>query len=227
MQPDELRRAIEGPARVAGLRLEPGLVQTLLGDIAGEPGGLPLLSHALYESWVRRDGRVLTIEGYIAAGGVRGAIAHTAEQVYQDCSPDERVVMRRMFLRLTELGDATDDTRRRVPLAELLPADADVLERLARSRLVVVGDDSAEIAHEAVIREWPRLREWLEEDRDELLALRQLSTAARAWDADGRDEADVYRGARLAAALELRDGEHPLSRRRARLPGREPGRTGP
>ncbi len=211
MQPDELRRAIEGPARVAGLRLEAGLVETLLGDVADEPGGLPLVSHALYESWVRRDGRVLTIEGYAAAGGVRGAIAHTAEHVYQDCSPDERAVMRRMLLRLTELGEATDDTRRRVPLAELLPADGDVLERLARSRLVVVGDDSAEIAHEAVIREWPRLREWLEEDREELLTLRQLSTAARAWDADGRDEADVYRGARLAAALELRDGEQPLS----------------
>ncbi len=211
MQSDELRRAIEGPARAAGLRLDPGLVETLLGDVAGEPGGLPLLSHALYESWVRRDGRVLTIEGYAAAGGVRSAIAHTAEHVYQDCSHDERVVMRRMFLRLTELGETTDDTRRRVPLAELLPGDEDVLERLARSRLVVVGDDSAEIAHEAVIREWPRLREWLEEDREALQTLRQLSRAARTWDGEGRDEADVYRGARLAAALELRQGEHPLS----------------
>jgi WD40 repeat protein/tRNA A-37 threonylcarbamoyl transferase component Bud32 len=210
MQPDELRRAIEGPARVAGLRLEPGLVETLLGDIAGEPGGLPLLSHAVYECWVRRDGRVLTIEGYVAAGGVRGAIAHTAEQVYQDCSPDERLDMRRMLLLLTELGAGTDDTRRRVPLAELGPADEDVLERMARSRLVVVGDDSAEIAHEAVIREWPRLREWLEEDREELQTLRQLSLAARSWDAEGRDETAVYRGARLAAALELRDGEHAL-----------------
>ncbi len=211
MQSDELRRAVEGPARVAGLRLEPRLVETLLGDVAGEPGGLPLLSHALYESWVRRDGRVLTIEGYLAAGGVRSAIAHTAERVYEDCSPDDRGVMRLLLVRLTELGEGTDDTRRRVPLAEVLPADEGVLERLARSRLVVVADDSAEIAHEAVIREWPRLREWLAEDREELLVLRQLSTAARAWDAEGRDEADVYRGARLAAALELRDGEHPLS----------------
>jgi WD40 repeat protein/tRNA A-37 threonylcarbamoyl transferase component Bud32 len=211
MQPDELRRAIEGPARVAGLRLEPGLVQTLLGDVAGEPGALPLLSHALYESWARRDGRVLTIEGYVAAGGVRGAIAHTAERVYQGCSHDERTVMRRLFLRLTELGEGTDDTRRRVPLAELLPGDQDVLERLARSRLVVVGDDSAEVAHEAVIREWPRLRAWLEEDREALQALRRLSTAARTWDAEGRDEAGVYRGTRLAAGLELRDGEHPLA----------------
>jgi WD40 repeat protein/tRNA A-37 threonylcarbamoyl transferase component Bud32 len=211
MQPDELRRAIEGPARVAGLRMEPGLIETLLGDVAGEPGGLPLVSHALYESWLRRDGRVLTIEGYLAAGGVRGAIAHTAEQVYQDCSPDERVVMRRTLLLLVELGEGTDDTRRRVPRSELLPGDEVVLERLARSRLVVVGDDSAEIAHEAVIRVWPRLREWLKEDREELQTRRQLSTAARTWDAEGRDEAGVYRGARLAAALELRDGEYPLT----------------
>ena len=211
MQSDELRRVIEGPARVAGLRLDPGLIETLLGDVAGEPGGLPLLSHALYESWLRRDGRVLTIDGYRAAGGVRGAIARTAEDAYQDCSPDQRVVMRRMLVRLVELGEGADDTRRRVPLAELLPEDQAVLERLTRARLVVVGDGAAEIAHEAVIREWPRLRGWLAEDRDELQALRQLSTAARAWDAGGRDEADLYRGPRLVASLELCSGAHRLN----------------
>src|SRR6185437_1443289 len=100
MRGDELRRAIEGPARAAGLRLEAGLVDSMLADIEREPGALPLLSHALYESWARRNGRVLTRAGYLAAGGVRGAIAQTAEELYVGCSPQERVLMRRMFLRL-------------------------------------------------------------------------------------------------------------------------------
>ena len=218
MQTDELRRAIEGPARAAGLRLEAGLVDAMLADVEGEPGALPLLSHALYESWARRDGRVLTRAGYRAAGGVRGAIAHTAEEVFLGCSEQEQALMRRMLLRLTELGEATEDTRRRVPLAELIPEGEGageataVLERLAGSRLLVVGDDSAEIAHEALIREWPRLRGWLAEDREELRALRQLTTAARSWDEAGRDEADLYRGPRLAAAVELAGEERQLSR---------------
>ena len=121
MRTDELRRAIEGPARAAGLRLEAGLVDAMLADVEGEPGALPLLSHALYESWARRDGRVLTRAGYRAAGGVRGAIAHTAEEVFLGCSPQEQALMRRMLLQLTELGETTEDTRRRVPLAELIP----------------------------------------------------------------------------------------------------------
>ena len=206
MQSDELRRAIERPARAAGLRLEAGLVDAMLADVEGEPGALPLLSHALYESWARRDGRVLTLAGYREAGGVRGAIARTAEEVFVGCSPREQALMRRMFLRLTELGDATEDSRRRVPLAELNgegdPEAASVLERLAASRLLVVGDDSVEIAHEALIREWPRLRGWLTEDREGLRTLRQLSTAARSWEESERDDADLYRGARLGAAIE-------------------------
>ncbi len=121
MQADELRRAIEGPARAAGLRFETGLVDAMLADVEGEPGALPLLSHALYESWSRRDGRVLTRAGYLAAGGVRGAIARTADDVFLSCSQQEQTVMRSMFLQLTELGETTEDTRRRVPLADLLP----------------------------------------------------------------------------------------------------------
>jgi WD40 repeat protein/tRNA A-37 threonylcarbamoyl transferase component Bud32 len=214
MSTDELRHAIERPARAAGLRLEPGLVETMLADVAGEPGALPLLSHALYESWARRDGRVLTRAGYIAAGGVRGAIANTAEEVFLACSDDERTAMRRMFLRLTEPGETTEDTRRRVPLDELMTEDeaAAVLERLAAARLLVLGDDSAEIAHEALIREWPKLRGWLAQDREALRALRQLTSAARVWEDSARNGADLYRGPRLAAALELAGGEWQLSR---------------
>jgi WD40 repeat protein/tRNA A-37 threonylcarbamoyl transferase component Bud32 len=201
MRSVELRRAIEGPARAGGLRFEAGLVDAMLADVEGEPGALPLLSHALYETWARRDGRVLTTAGYRAAGGVRGAIAQSAEAVFLACSPEEQTLMRRLFLRLTELGEATLDTRRRVPLADLSPGA--LLEQLTAARLLVVDDDSVEIAHEALIREWPRLRGWLTEDREELRTLQQLTTAARSWDDTGRNEADLYRGPRLAAALEL------------------------
>ena len=216
MSGDELRRAIEGPARAAGLRLETGLVDTMLADVEGEPGALPLLSHALYESWVRRDGRVLTRTGYVDAGGVRGAIAKSADDVYLGCDEKEQVLMRQMLLQLTELGETTEDTRRRVPLTELIAEGeagetAAILEQLAAARLVVVDDGSAEIAHEALIREWPRLRGWLAEDRDELRALRQLTTAARSWEENGRDDADLYRGTRLAAAVERIADEGQLS----------------
>ena len=218
MRAEDLYQAIEGPARAAGLRLETGLIDSMLADVEGEPGALPLLSHALYESWVRRDGRVLTRAGYLAAGGVRGAIAHTAEVVFSGCNRQEQMLMRRMFLRLTELGDTTEDTRRRVPLAELIPEGESggqataVLEQLAGARLLVLSDDSAEIAHEALIREWPRLRGWLAEDREELRTLRQLTSAARSWDETGREDADLYRGPRLAAAAEQVGDEGHLSR---------------
>jgi WD40 repeat protein len=214
----ELRRVIEGPARFAGLRFEAGLVDTMLKDVEDEPGALPLLSHALYETWARRDGRVLTFAGYRDAGGVQGAISHTAEEVFARCDERERRLVREMFLRLTELGEATEDTRRRVSLPELVPDGDDgpdasaLVERLAGARLLVVDDDTAEIAHEALIREWPRLREWLTEDREQLRTLRQLTIAARAWEENGRDDADLYRGTRLGMAAEQTPDARPLSR---------------
>ena len=217
MRTEELHQAIERPARAAGLRLEAGLVDAMVADVEGEPGALPLLSHALYESWARRDGRLLTLAGYRAAGGVRGAIANTAEQVFLACNPPEQALMRQVFLQLTELGEATEDTRRRVPLAELVAGDGDadantVLERLAGSRLLVVGDGSAEIAHEALIRQWPRLGGWLAEDREELRTRRRLATAARSWEESGRDDADLYRGSRLQAATDVAGDQLQLSR---------------
>jgi WD40 repeat protein/tRNA A-37 threonylcarbamoyl transferase component Bud32 len=218
MQADELRAAIEGPARTAGLRLESGLSDALVADVEGEPGGLPLLSHALYETWARRDGRVLTRAGYVEAGGVRGAIAQTAENVFRRCTEEEQALVRRLLLRLIEPGEGSDDSRRRMPLAELIPEGdeseeaAAVLEQLAAARLLVVGRESAEIAHEALIREWPRLRDWLADEREELLALGRLAAGARSWDEAGRNEADLYRGPRLAAALDLARDERQLTR---------------
>ena len=218
MTDDELARAVAEPARLAGLRLEPGLVELILRDVATEPGALPLLSHALRATWERRDGRTLTVEGYRASGGVTSAIARTADDVIDGLPADGRALARSVFLRMTELGEGTADSRRRVASDELVPAGATspdgvdaLLERLAEARLVTLSDGSAEVAHEALIREWPRLRRWLEEDRAGIRAHRRLGDAARLWDAGGRETSDLYRGARLAGASTRRGRPHELN----------------
>ena len=211
MSGEELRRAIEAPTQRGGWELEPGLAEVLLQDIQGEPGALPLLSHALRETWERRRGRTLTMSGYVATGGVRGAIAETAEAVFQDqLNPAQRELARRIFLQLTELGEdeTLPDTRRRVALSELIsnPAEGtavrEVLTQLADARLITTEWETVEVAHEALIREWPTLREWLAEDREELRLHRRLAEAAQEWGRSSRNESELYRGARLAQALE-------------------------
>ena len=124
MTDDELARAVAEPARLAGLRLEPGLVELILRDVATEPGALPLLSHALRATWERRDGRTLTVEGYRASGGVTSAIARTADDVIDGLPAGGRALARSVFLRMTELGEGTIDSRRRVASDELVPAGA-------------------------------------------------------------------------------------------------------
>ncbi|MFL5956256.1 MAG: protein kinase domain-containing protein, partial [Solirubrobacterales bacterium] len=208
MGDDQLERAITEPARVAGLRLEPGLVELILRDVAREPGALPLLSHALRVTWEQRDGRTLTVEGYRASGGVASAVAQTADSVVEAVPPDRQALMRNLFLRMTELGEGIADTRRRVAVEELVPEGASpeevqaLLDRLAAARLVTLGEGTVEVAHEVLIREWPRLRAWLEEDRAGIRLHRELGDAARRWDAGRRQAGDVYRGARLTAAAE-------------------------
>ncbi|MGH8898235.1 MAG: hypothetical protein ACRDZ4_14740 [Egibacteraceae bacterium] len=205
MIPAESRRAIEGPAARAELVLEPGLVETVLSDLGEEPGSLPLLSHALFSTWQRRRGLTLTVAGYQDAGGVRQAIAQTAETVYGQLDPNQQEIAKEVFLRLTALGEGTADTRRRARRTELLAGrnaqvvDA-VLGRLVEARLVTLDEDSAEVAHEALIREWPRLRRWLNENREELRIHRQLTEAALEWERLGRDPDTLYRGVRLATA---------------------------
>jgi DNA-binding SARP family transcriptional activator/WD40 repeat protein len=208
MTAEELRRAIEEPAQQGGWEFEPGLVDLILRDVGDEPGALPLLEHALLETWQRRSGRTMTLKGYAAAGGVQGAIAHTADAVYARLDPEQQEQARRIFLRLTELGEGTQDTRRRAPLSELVPdtqegqAVESLLKTLADARLVTLSEDTAEVAHEALIREWPALRSWLSEDRESLRLHRRLTEAAQEWEKLGRDNDELYRGARLAQALE-------------------------
>lgn len=214
MSAAELRQAIEEPARRNGWELEAGLVELILQDVgaarqqAPEPGALPLLEHALLETWKRRQGRRLTLQGYTAAGGVRSAIAHTAEGVFTQLSDEEQNLARRIFLRLTELGEGTQDTRRRAALSELALENTasgqvmGLLKQLSDARLITLTEDTAEVAHEALIREWPALRQWLSEDREGLRLHHRLSEAAQAWEKLQRDPGELYRGARLAQAAE-------------------------
>jgi WD40 repeat protein len=211
MSDEEMRRAIEEPARRGRWEFEPGLVDLILQDVGHEPGALPLLSHALLETWQRRQGRTMTLSGYISSGGVRGAIAETAEAVFTDqLNHEQQAIARRIFLRLTELGDetATGDTRRRATINELImkPEESDatqvVLKALADARLVTTSEDSVQVAHEALIREWPTLQGWLEDNREGLRLHRQLTEAAQDWESSGHEPELLFRGARLAQARE-------------------------
>ncbi len=204
-----LREAIEAPARLAGLRLEQGLVELMMRDTEGQAGALPLLSHALVETWRRRERGLLTVEGYRASGGMRGAVAASAERLYEGLTLVERAQLRRLMLRMVTLSDGGEPIRSQLPVSSVAndPARRRVLERLARARLVTTGADSFELAHEALARAWPRLRSWLDEGVEEQQLVRHLAAAAAGWDALGRSESELYRGARLQIATEWLSGE--------------------
>ena len=206
MSTGELREAVVKPATAQGLTVERALTDRIIADVTDRPGGLPLMSHALLETWRRRRGRTLTLKGYEAAGGVRGAITQTAEDLYGSLSPQEAVLARQVMLRLIAPGEGSDDAGRPARRAEL---DADgsgetavVLDRLARARLITLDDDTVDLAHEALITAWPRLREWIDRDRELLRRHRLLTEAAVAWEQLDRDVGALYRGARLTAAEE-------------------------
>ncbi|HUP85975.1 MAG TPA: protein kinase [Acidimicrobiales bacterium] len=208
MAADELRAAIVEPALAAGLRIEPALVEVLVGEVQGEPGALPLLAHALRATWEQRDGRTLTLDAYRATGGVTSAIGKTADQVLASFDETDRDIAQHLLLRLVEPGDGPDDARRRATLTELRAAGASgdrtdrVISALVAARLVAVDEGTVQVAHEALIREWPQLGRWLADQRDDLRLQRQVTTAAEAWDSGGRDPSELYRGPRLARALE-------------------------
>ncbi len=204
----ELRRAIEEPAKAGNWDYEPGLVDLILKEVGDEPGALPLMQHPRLETWKRRRGRTMTLSGYNVVGGIHGAIAKTAEAVYAELSAEQQEVARRIFLRLVELGEGTQDTRRRAHIAELYPREEyrpvveQVLRKLVDNRLIVLGDQTAEVAHEALIREWPTLHKWINDSRDALRVHRELLDAAENWEKLNRDEGALYRGVQLGRALE-------------------------
>ena len=206
MQASELRRAVELPASRVGLGVEPELAEALIDDVEGEPGALPLLSTALLELWQKREDDTLTLTTYRQSGGVHGAVARLAESTYSRIPDERKPLVRTIMLRLVGEDDGEVPVRRRAPLAELdLERNEDaalVLATLADSRLVSLGEGSVEVAHEALLREWPRLRAWIEEDAEWRRLRRQITHAASEWDTGGRDRGELYRGARLAAAID-------------------------
>lgn len=206
MSRDEVREAVIKPAQTAGAIVERALTARILDEIDGEPGALPLLSHALLETWHRRKGRALTQAAYDAAGGIHGAIARTAEDVHAGLTPAQAFLARRILLRLITPGEGAPDTRRPARREEFDfgdPADTTtVLDRLARARLVTLDEDRVDIAHEALIAAWPRLRQWIDDTRERLRLHRQLTDAARTWNDLDRDPGALFRGTRLTAAEE-------------------------
>ncbi len=242
MSATEVRQAIIRPARAVSLTLEAGLTERLLRDLgvdeggsavsaaaggpqtddgpdgtlsAGggyEPGRLPLLAHALRATWQYRDGNRLTIAGYEATGGIAGAIARTAEDVYTRLDEPAQSAARQVFLGLVRVGaatgdgNATADTRRRVAADTLLGQVADpaaaraALDAFTAARLLTSGGQAVEITHEALLRRWPRLRAWIDEDRAGLLVRQELEDAAATWAREGKDAAGLYGGVRLASA---------------------------
>ncbi|MER0240913.1 WD40 repeat domain-containing protein [Streptomyces sp. HSW2009] len=206
MSDAELREAITKPARSRGLVVQRSLTDRILREVQGEPGGLPLMSHALLETWRHRKGAALNESAYELAGGLHGAIARTAEGAYAAFTSAQAALARQILLRMVAPGRGTAATRRPIDRTELdfdAHQDAEaVLERLAAARLLVIAGDTVELAHEALITAWPRLRRWVEAERERMRLHRRLTEAARAWQDLDQEPGSLYRGSRLAAATE-------------------------
>ena len=228
MTAEQVRRAITEPARTARLDVEDALVRLLLRDLAPpagarsadapslngsggsseqgayEAGQLPLLSHAMLATWEISRGGVLTIGDYLASGGIREALVRTAEGAYAALPAEEQQLAQRLFLRLVHLADNAPPTRATVELSELRGQSGEnadhALSRFVDERLITVDADAAQITHDALLTEWPRLRSWIDAGRDDLRTRRRISEAAQAWRDAGREAAALWRGSQLAIA---------------------------
>ncbi|HET6841065.1 MAG TPA: winged helix-turn-helix domain-containing protein [Candidatus Angelobacter sp.] len=214
---EQLREAIEKRLELAAAQAEPGLIDALLEDAGEEPGNLALLEHALGQLWSKCGGfsRTLTNSAYAEIGRLRGALGRHADEVYHGLRDErEKRLAQRIFLELVTVGEnaGVQDTRRTMRKKDLLalsgaPEDTEqLLAALASSRLISTsgeGEDAfAEVSHEALIREWPLLREWIAQNREELRLERRLLQAAEEWQALHRDSGALLQGARLAQAEE-------------------------
>jgi DNA-binding SARP family transcriptional activator len=209
LTPEELERAIVRPAERSGLRLDSALVPQVAADVAEQPGALPLVQYALTELYDRREDGRLTLEAYREIGGVGGALAASAEHLYATRQPAGREAVRQLFLRLVSLGEGSADTRRRVPLFELsaIEVDASAMESAVdsygRHRLLTFDRDpstrepTVEVAHEALLTAWGRLRGWINEGREDLRMHRRLSDAANEWERSGAEPSFLLTGSRL------------------------------
>jgi WD40 repeat protein len=243
---EQIKATIVRPAQKVGLVCEPNLVYTMLMDIIGAPGELPLLQYTLLELWQHRrtsaEGSVarLTLDTYRELGGVRGTLQKQATEIFSGLMPEEQAVAKRIFLALTQLGEGTEDTRRRVVKSELVspifPVELveQVLEKLVAAKLVItnqeMGSDQTlreaeerslqvprkgasssvnpaqevvDVTHEALIRNWSLLKDWINESRDMLRRQRRIEMTAQEWDAAGQSAKGEY----LLQGLRLRDAE--------------------
>lgn len=204
MTDNEVRRVVEQPARHVGLAVDPELTDSVVADITGQPAALPLLSTALVEAWERRADRTLTAIGYLRTGGLTGAIARVAESAYCKLDDPARAAARRILVRLADVGESGVPIRRRVPRDELA-ADAATEQAFAtfvERRLVTATEAGVEVTHEALLTAWPRLTHWLADDAQGRTLRRHIAPAAREWAAADRPDAELYRGPRLATALD-------------------------
>lgn len=207
-----LAQAIAAPAQAVGVDVEPGLIGKIVSDLENQPGALPMLQFALTELFAARDGPSLTIAKYNAMGGVKRALASRAEELYAEMSESVRESVRQIFLRMVNVSEEERATRRRVTQAELrgLSIDHDVadlvLDRFGSLRLIAFDRDpttrnpTVELAHEAILDEWARLRDWVEEYREALIVARRISGLTREWVISGEDPSFLLRGSRLRQA---------------------------
>ncbi len=209
MTSSELQDAIVAPAERVGVRFEPGLVATIVSDVVSRPGALPLLQFTLTELYEQRSNATVTAHTYRDLGGIGGALASRAEQLYGEMNATQQADVRSMFTQLVTAGDESDDLRRRATMDELAGVPPEVVDRYRANRLLVTDhhpitrEPTIEVAHEALLREWPRLRDWIDEDRDAIRVRRAITQAATDWDAHERDESILYRGPRLSAAHDV------------------------
>lgn len=222
LRAEEFERAIAGPAERVGARFEPGLLAELVSDVSDEPGALPLLEYALTELYERREGNTLTFDAYRAIGGVSGALAGRAEEIYNGLAAPAQEAARQLFLRLVTLGEGAEDTRRRVERTELASMEVDqdalaeAIQEFGASRLLSFDRDprsgvpTIEVAHEALMREWGRFRRWIDSGREQVRLHRRLASAAREWEEADRETSYLLRGSNLAQ-FELLAGESAIA----------------
>ncbi|MBN2471677.1 MAG: hypothetical protein JXN59_13230, partial [Anaerolineae bacterium] len=208
---DELTRAIISPAERAGITVEPALSNALVRDVSEQPGALPLLQYTLTDLFERHAGQTLTYSAYQEAGGISGTLARRADEFFTQLTPYHQRLARQIFLRLVAVSEGGETTRQRVRWASLLSAASEedkphireILDLFGRNRLLTFDHDpqtrepTVEVAHEALIRAWDRLQEWLEESRADLLTQRRLAAAINEWNNANRDSSYLATGSRL------------------------------
>lgn len=206
---DELESAIIRPSQNVGVVMEEALITAIIAEVSERPRALPLLQYALSELFERRRGNYLLLDDYQAIGGVRGALARRADEIYNQLDPDQREATRQLFLRLITLGEGTEDTRRRALLSEVKSlagkqaAMLQVIDLMAQSRLITLDRDpitrspTVEVTHEAIIRQWQTLRDWLDDSRNDVRLQRSLADLADDWAHSERDKSFLLRGTRL------------------------------